>query len=1003
MPRHREWYHDRRDDYDPRIHRRESKPYSLSPPRHRVKRQRWPPTPSVEDERLALLHEYEPLLPDNGIDDVPTRGEPDQLPILLETEYCPQIPLSNSHLEHNKSDRGSLRTKSSDESLGPQTPPDPEVITDRRYVYIPQQGIEIPLTYDGLKKPRAKSPNAPRTKQDLPKLDLKTSNSKAQDTPIERGVRSPSIHQNTLPMNKNRYSSESDCFLSPEIASPRARFPERSRTGSMRRWESDCVREPPKEHFEHDRRFSSSSISRPPSSGQARDQDLKPLGSPIRPQRPLMPKRATTTTYAGDPQQTDQTKAPSKPYDLSSESDISSDDARYRARRSRRPSFVYAERPRKSTLRMSQADTPESSGGEATQHGSQRSSKSSVHRHRSRPPSLHLGEVKLPTMQKANSGQLPIAPPPRSVPAFSERAPPSRTSLPTGFGFAFKENAPQSPGLHQPSKYSARPVSPLSTPYNSPLSTPRVNPTRFVDDIHPRGQASRPNSRPSSPVQQLRVVGTGLVHSGLTGSPFHPRSSHDASLPSPKNETTLHPNPRIDVQAPSPSKQFRALSHNETLQNAVNRGESPQSSNYFHSEQSTHEPVPVNPRGTHSYTSSRPLSPIGGLQPAMEKSEVPEIALPKSRSTTPIPTVDHSVHGSGTPTHQYHRPSISSHRRSTSTNPIPLGPCPRPNFSTAQNDWHSLKGCTTFNICPSCLEAVIRAGYGTSFTLTPPRPYGIQTRCDFSIPWFRMAWLLITKHKSLGLSLIYTLADVSAHEPPCPGKLDTYGDWYRVMDPESGRHVTSFHSCPCCVRSLETLFPVLRGLFQKVHLHNTPQKRTCDLRSESKRFAAYVDLLEEAANYAVEYRRPPNMLRFIEHVKTMSLTYECCKDDLLLNRPWHIIPQLPEFTVCKECYNEVVWPAISDGSTLASQFNRTLQVVTAPHVGVSCQLYSPRMRRVFQEAQARDDFYYLMNTAVQRRRVEQDLQQRHALAQTYPLEDREKALASLIGEWKKWE
>ena len=1004
MPRHRERYHDHRDDYEPRFHQRNPKPYSLSPPRHRVKRRRWPPAPNIEDELLALSHEYKPLLPDNGLDDVPMRGEPDQLPILLETEYHPHMTQPKFHLEHNGSDRGSLHTESSDESLGPRTPLDREVNTDRRYVYIPQQGIEIPLTYDGLEKPRTKSPKAPQIKKDLPKLDLKTPNQKAGDIVIEKSTKSPSTRQNTPLTNKNRYSSEGDYFLSPDVASPNFRYPERPRTGSMRRLESDFAQEPPKEHFKHDRRFSSSSISRPLSSNQARGHEQKPPASPVMPQRPPMHKHTSAVINLGAPLQAEQSKGRSRTYDLSSDSDVSSDDARYQARRSKRPSFVSAETPRHSTLRMSQANTPVSSGDEATHHSGGRSRRTSIYRNRSRPPSLHLDEVNLPTKQKASSGQPPMPPPPlRSMSAFGERALPPKTSLPKGLGLAFKDDVLSGPGLRKPSSHATRPISPLSTPDTSPSSTPRVAPTRFVDDIYSRGRRSRPTSRPSSPVQQIRAVVTGPVHGSQVGSPLQPRSGQNTPLPSPKNETALHPNLRIDVQAPSPSKKFRRLSHTEKLQHATNRDKSPHCSSYSQSGPSTYEPAPAYPRRSYSYTSNWPPLPVEDLQPTRKLSEPPDIALPKSRSTTPVPINVHGVHESISHAHRHHRSSMSGHHRSISTHPLPLEPCPRPNFSTAHNDWHTLKGCTTFNICPSCLKVVISTGYGTSFTSTPPKPYGSQTRCDFSIPWFRMAWLLITKHKSPDLSLIYALADVSAREPPCPGKLGAYGDWYRVLDPESGRHISSFDGCSCCVRSLETLFPALRGIFQKVHLHHSPQKRTCDLRSDSKRFARYVDLLEEAANQAVDYRRPPNMLRFTGHVKKMALSYECGKDDLLLNRSWHIMPQLPEFTVCEECYNEVVWPAIRDGSTLASQFNRTLQVVTPPHMGVSCQLYSSRMRRVFQDAQERNDFYHLRNTAVQRRLVERDLQQRHALAQTYPPEDRARALASLMEEWKKWE
>ena len=124
----------------------------------------------------------------------------------------------------------------------------------------------------------------------------------------------------------------------------------------------------------------------------------------------------------------------------------------------------------------------------------------------------------------------------------------------------------------------------------------------------------------------------------------------------------------------------------------------------------------------------------------------------------------------------------------------------------------------------------------------------------------------------------------------------------------------------------------------------------CDLRVESKRFAKYVDHLEEISNQANFYRRPPNMLRFVQFAQKMSEFRECTRDDMVLDQPWHFMPHLPEFTVCEECYNDVVWPAAAAGSEVAGSFNRTLQMLPQSPMGTSCQLYSERMRELFEGA-----------------------------------------------------
>ena len=68
---------------------------------------------------------------------------------------------------------------------------------------------------------------------------------------------------------------------------------------------------------------------------------------------------------------------------------------------------------------------------------------------------------------------------------------------------------------------------------------------------------------------------------------------------------------------------------------------------------------------------------------------------------------------------------------------------------------------------------------------------------------------------------------------------------------------------------------------------------------------------------------------------------------------------LPEFTVCEECYDTVVWPLIEDENNtgdVTRNFIRNRQTVPV----ASCQLYSERMRKVFRDAYRRNDMEYLV-------------------------------------------
>lgn len=55
-----------------------------------------------------------------------------------------------------------------------------------------------------------------------------------------------------------------------------------------------------------------------------------------------------------------------------------------------------------------------------------------------------------------------------------------------------------------------------------------------------------------------------------------------------------------------------------------------------------------------------------------------------------------------------------------------------------------------------------------------------------------------------------------------------------------------------------------------------------------------------------------------------------------------------DFTVCEQCYKEVIEPEVRQGVELARRLDQAPAVVGGP--GFTCQLYSERMRRVWKEA-----------------------------------------------------
>jgi hypothetical protein len=93
---------------------------------------------------------------------------------------------------------------------------------------------------------------------------------------------------------------------------------------------------------------------------------------------------------------------------------------------------------------------------------------------------------------------------------------------------------------------------------------------------------------------------------------------------------------------------------------------------------------------------------------------------------------------------------------------------------------------------------------------------------------------------------------------------------------------------------------------------------------------------------------------------------------------------------------------------IAANVNRTLQMLPgeAQHTdGVSCQLYSDRMRKTFLEAVKYDDFELLRSVAIRRFDIEKLLQEKHRLLMRDMANgiDKTVELQEIIRNWMRWE
>lgn len=849
--------------------------------------------------------------------------------MILEADQ-PTSEVHNRSRSDSEYEGTSLKSKSSNESFGPPTPPeDIEQNHDRRYIYIPKEGIEIPLAYDEPKKPASKARGfvgAPAksvrgTKEIPPKLDTKVQQKKETDCTPLVNAREPSPYSYPLsPAAKGRYSGE--YFLSPDTLSPKVKFPSDANNAKLKRPKGEHIFKDPLART----RGSSGTTTRPI-------------------ERPTINRHVSASAYPGQPLN-GSSHSQSSRYELSSSDDSDGGSDRYPDVRSdkrfSRDSDEWGNRPRHaSALRQ---------------------------------------EERVRRDPKDSQGN--ITPPSRTTSAYSARILPVGVPTLGALGPGVTNALLSDPHWERPLPASR--VSPSNSPYASPPRTPRMDATRYGETLPVVGSRPRPSSRPTTPTsaEQMQSRSPAFEAFHESRSVAHPsistQSSRTSSQPSVHlDRPTSSSGPRIDVQAPSPASKQKAF----TIANDGPR---------------------IQPHAEAPFV----LSPAPQAPPGSSSRQRPPTQLFESPPETPIrgPSPRDFFDIPHPPSQAY--PSTVKRERSPNLTPrhaLTMPVCPRPTPVAGYHDWYTLNGMNSFNICPTCREHVICAGYGRHFTRSPSRPHGYETRCDFGIPWIRMAWLLTLKQKRSDANLLYALAEVFVREPQCPGKVGATAPWFRLTDPVAGRTVSNFDVCPFCVRSLEAIFPTLQGVFH--HIPSvTQQNRICDLRSDSKRFATYVDMLEEIANRALQSRKPPDTRRFVDLARTLASIRECPQDDMIVGQPWHIMPQIPELTVCEECYDEIVWPLIEEGVPLAGRFNRTMRLLAPSNVGVSCQLYSPRMRKLFEETCRKGDFVGLRNAALHRWRVERDVQARRArLGHLGSREDRAREAEGIGLEWKDWD
>ncbi|OIW29984.1 hypothetical protein CONLIGDRAFT_654348 [Coniochaeta ligniaria NRRL 30616] len=327
-----------------------------------------------------------------------------------------------------------------------------------------------------------------------------------------------------------------------------------------------------------------------------------------------------------------------------------------------------------------------------------------------------------------------------------------------------------------------------------------------------------------------------------------------------------------------------------------------------------------------------------------------------------------------------------------------LPECPRTVAITGHYDWLTLPQARNFDICPDCYESnFANTQFKHSFVPAPLRGADMPVTCDFgSSHWYRVAWLMTVKYGIPDLRLLKAIAAVGVKHQQCAGSREASRIWYSILDPYTRRPIPTFTVCPNCAKTIEVILPNLYGVFVELDAPAIPTRGVCDMHFTPgrKRFLKIFDLLESTSDAALSRRTPPDLQRLADQVRDVTITQECMRDEPVPGRKWHVMESIPEFTVCEECFEDVVLPIVEgEGGSVARNFFKRRQ----ERPMATCQLYSDRMRDIFRKACRRDDLGYLDDRVKERLDVEASIKAKLA---EHPDEDETR---ELLKEWQKWE
>lgn len=297
-------------------------------------------------------------------------------------------------------------------------------------------------------------------------------------------------------------------------------------------------------------------------------------------------------------------------------------------------------------------------------------------------------------------------------------------------------------------------------------------------------------------------------------------------------------------------------------------------------------------------------------------------------------------------------------------------------------------------------------GYERSFALRAEPKRGQKIHCAMNDPWVRLACLDAFGKRRKLTSMLSDLAEVTQEEPPCPEyRLSEKCSWYHLRDSDTGRDFQDFQVCSHCVWSIDAIYGDLADIFiRSKNLKEEP--RSCSLRSDVHRLGKYLNTLvameDEAKRTGI---KPPPTSDFIWEVKLLTVIDKCKGDEVHYGQDMHSHPDLPQLTICEECYYKQVRPILKNTPRDSRHFVRKINSEAKEIVGgASCKLYSPRMKQIFEIACKENDWKYLEKAVKKRNGLQQDLEEAKMIYHKKPQDTEAKEeMEYLLEKWRKLE